>query len=71
MQLGQYRMTPLQLLAAMSMVPLIRVLGDIAKMAGYPVGWIWRIRNWKRPEIHWRTVLKLRNSQSVSENQAR
>ena len=71
MQLGQYRMTPLQLMAAMSMVPLIRVLGDVAKMTGYPVGWIWRIRNWKRPEIHWRTVIKLRNGRSVSENQAR
>jgi len=26
------------------LVPLIRVLGDLAKMIGYPVGWVWRIR---------------------------
>ncbi len=36
------------------LVPLIRVIGDVAKMAGYPVGWVWRLRNWGRPEIHWR-----------------
>jgi hypothetical protein len=23
-------------------------------MLGYPAGWIWRLRNWKKPEIHWR-----------------
>lgn len=34
--------------------PFIRGLGDAAKMAGYPVGWLWRLRNWERPEIHWR-----------------
>lgn len=39
---------------AILLVPLIRGLGDVAKMAGYPAGWIWRLRNWKRPEIHWR-----------------
>lgn len=27
------------------LVPVIRVVGDIAKMIGYPVGWLWRIRN--------------------------
>ncbi len=25
-------------------VPVIRVAGDIAKMLGYPVGWVWRLR---------------------------
>lgn len=68
MQLGQYRMSPLRIVAAMSLVPVIRVLGDVAKMLGYPAGWLWRIRNWTRPEIHWRTVIKLRNSRPISEN---
>jgi glycosyltransferase involved in cell wall biosynthesis len=39
---------------ALALVPVIRVIGDVAKMAGYPVGWLWRARNWRRPEIHWR-----------------
>jgi hypothetical protein len=25
-------------------LPAIRVVGDIAKMIGYPVGWRWRLR---------------------------
>jgi hypothetical protein len=33
------------------LVPVIRVVGDFAKMLGYPVGWVWRLRhqppNWK------------------------
>ena len=33
---------------------VIRLVGDVAKMLGYPAGWIWRVRNWERPEIHWR-----------------
>jgi len=44
----------LQRLQAAALVPLIRVVGDVAKMIGYPVGWWWRLRNWARPEIHWR-----------------
>ncbi len=47
-------MTPLARLQAVLLVPLIRAVGDIAKMLGYPVGWAWRLRNWSRPEIHWR-----------------
>ncbi len=39
---------------ALLLVPLIRGLGDLAKMAGYPVGLLWRLRNRARPEIHWR-----------------
>ncbi len=27
------------------LIPLIRVVGDVAKMVGYPVGWVWRLRN--------------------------
>jgi glycosyltransferase involved in cell wall biosynthesis len=34
------------------LIPVIRVVGDLAKMVGYPVGWWWRIHNhppdWKR-----------------------
>lgn len=36
---------------AMAWVPAIRLLGDLAKMAGYPVGWRWRLR--ERPP-RWR-----------------
>jgi len=39
---------------AVLLVPVIRALGDVAKMLGYPAGWIWRLRNWRRPEVHWR-----------------
>lgn len=27
------------------MIPVIRVVGDVAKMLGYPVGWRWRLRH--------------------------
>lgn len=33
--------------------PIIRVVGDIAKMVGYPVGLWWRWRHRHRPEVHW------------------
>jgi glycosyltransferase involved in cell wall biosynthesis len=36
---------PQQWLAAALLVPLIRVTGDLAKMAGYPVGLLWRWRH--------------------------
>jgi glycosyltransferase involved in cell wall biosynthesis len=39
-------------LQALAWVPLIRLAGDLAKMAGYPAGWAWRLRRWRRPEIH-------------------
>jgi hypothetical protein len=38
---------------AAAWVPVIRVVGDLAKMAGYPVGWVWRLRH-RRPR--WRSV---------------
>jgi glycosyltransferase involved in cell wall biosynthesis len=41
-------------LKAMLLVPAIRVVGDCAKMVGYPVGRAWRRRNRRRAEIHWR-----------------
>ena len=31
-------------LAALGLVPVIRVVGDAAKMVGYPAGWVWRWR---------------------------
>lgn len=37
-------MTPGDKLKAMALVPVIRVVGDVAKMIGYPVGVAWRIR---------------------------
>jgi glycosyltransferase involved in cell wall biosynthesis len=39
---------------AVFLVPVIRVVGDLAKMIGYPVGVAWRVRNRNRPELHWR-----------------
>jgi glycosyltransferase involved in cell wall biosynthesis len=42
-------------LQAILWVPIIRVTGDIAKMVGYPIGWLWRARRLShRPELHWR-----------------
>jgi hypothetical protein len=38
-----------QLVAAL-WVPIIRAAGDLAKMAGYPVGWVWRLRHRQRIE---------------------
>ncbi len=32
-------------LRAIAWVPIIRVAGDVAKMIGYPVGVVWRVRN--------------------------
>jgi cellulose synthase/poly-beta-1,6-N-acetylglucosamine synthase-like glycosyltransferase len=43
-----------QRLQAVALVPVIRVVGDVAKMIGYPAGLVWRRRNRHRPEIHWR-----------------
>jgi glycosyltransferase involved in cell wall biosynthesis len=41
-------------LRAALLVPVLRAVGDVAKMLGYPAGWAWRVRNWQRPEVHWR-----------------
>lgn len=41
-------------LCAALLVPLIRLVGDGAKMAGYPFGLAWRRRNQHRADIHWR-----------------
>lgn len=34
-----------QKLYAIALVPCIRLVGDVAKMIGYPVGWVWRLRH--------------------------
>ncbi|MEM6282824.1 MAG: glycosyltransferase [Chloroflexota bacterium] len=34
-----------QVICAALLVPVIRVVGDVAKMIGYPVGWQWRLRH--------------------------
>jgi glycosyltransferase involved in cell wall biosynthesis len=39
------RVTPRDWLYAAALVPGIRVVGDVAKMLGYPAGWLWRLRN--------------------------
>lgn len=39
------KLAPLQRLEAIVWVPVIRLAGDLAKMAGYPVGVWWRSRN--------------------------
>jgi glycosyltransferase involved in cell wall biosynthesis len=42
-------------LEAVAWVPVIRITGDVAKMMGYPVGWLWRLRHLPhRPELRWR-----------------
>jgi glycosyltransferase involved in cell wall biosynthesis len=48
-------LAPADRLSAVLLIPVIRLVGDVAKMLGYPAGWVWRIRHWDRPEIHWRT----------------
>ena len=47
----------LQRLWAALLIPLIRIIGDVAKMIGYPAGLRWRRANRERPEIHWRSKL--------------
>lgn len=44
-------------LRAIVAVPVIRLVGDIAKMLGYPAGLVWRRQNRHRPEIHWQNRL--------------
>jgi len=46
--------SPLGWPLAVILVPIIRVVGDVAKMLGFPAGLAWYWRNRHRPEIHWR-----------------
>ena len=43
-----------EVLGAALLVPVIRLVGDAAKICGYPAGLIWRRKNRHRSEIHWR-----------------
>lgn len=49
------RLTPSERAAALGFVPLIRLVGDLAKMTGYPVGLFWR---WRRYGLRrdWRSI---------------
>jgi glycosyltransferase involved in cell wall biosynthesis len=38
-------LSPISKLYAISLVPLIRLMGDVAKMVGYPVGVLWRLKH--------------------------
>jgi glycosyltransferase involved in cell wall biosynthesis len=41
-------------LKAILWVPVIRLTGDVAKMIGYPVGLVWRLRRLRhQPELRW------------------
>lgn len=53
MQLGE-RLTTEELARAALLIPLLRAVGDVAKMFGYPAGLLWRWRNRHRAEVHWR-----------------
>lgn len=48
---------PSQRLAAALLIPVIRGVGDVAKMVGYPVGLRWRWANRGRRELFWRREL--------------
>jgi glycosyltransferase involved in cell wall biosynthesis len=57
-------LSPTDWMKAALFVPLIRLVGDLAKMAGYPVGHWWRWRQRHRPEIQWRdTEYRIRDSE--------
>jgi GT2 family glycosyltransferase len=50
---GAYRLV--DRLRAIGLIPIIRVVGDIAKMAGYPQGVAWRRKRLaSQPELRWR-----------------
>lgn len=60
-------LSPAQRMGAALLVPVIRVVGDCAKMAGYPVGLWWRWRNRHRPELKWRHAQTVRNTENTEE----
>ena len=45
-------------LGAIFLIPIIRLIGDSAKMVGYPIGLIWRYRHRTQNEIYWRKHLR-------------
>jgi glycosyltransferase involved in cell wall biosynthesis len=52
-------LSPAQRLTAIIAVPIIRAVGDVAKMCGYPVGVLWRIR-YHRLRWSWRDAISAR-----------
>ncbi len=60
-KLGRYRLSSWALVGTLMQIPLIRLVGDIAKMLGFLQGWRWRVRNWSQPEIHWRMKMRIRS----------
>lgn len=42
---GTWGWRPPARLRAFALIPIIRLVGDVAKMVGYPVGVLWRLRN--------------------------
>ena len=48
-----HRLTAFDVAYAVLLVPVIRIVGDVAKMLGYPVGWRWRLQ--QRPPA-WRSL---------------
>ena len=60
---GLRSLSPFEKVAAVLWVPIIRVTGDLAKMAGYPAGLLWRLRH--RAQVpDWRAVDATRVSRS-------
>jgi glycosyltransferase involved in cell wall biosynthesis len=51
---------------AAALVPLLRLVGDLAKMAGYPVGVAWRVRRYGVRRT-WRTIPELISSADADE----
>lgn len=47
-------LAPGERLRAAALVPLIRLVGDVAKMVGYPVGLLWRWHRRGDATVHWR-----------------
>jgi hypothetical protein len=41
-------------LYGLALVPVIRVVGDVAKMLGYPMGLLWRYCHRDDPRLAWR-----------------
>jgi glycosyltransferase involved in cell wall biosynthesis len=63
-------LTPGEWLAAAALVPVIRVVGDLAKLAGYPVGLAWRRRH--RATIpDWRGNLANVSEMTATESQVK
>ena len=50
---GRITATPLLWINTMMQIPVVRMVGDVAKMIGYPVGWLWR---WQHRPADWRWI---------------